>query len=180
MSACAWGGKELRVSLAFSGVFFVLIHAGQNGMDLKVENLPEFIATGKQILAEANQRFATHHPELPEVTGFALALFYEPVGKNHLKDVVVGRTGTVDRSPCGAGTGALATLQAVRGDLASGEHLVVESVIGTHFDVQIIRPVEVGGHPGGIPRVRGSAYVTGFHQFILDAEDPLREGFVLR
>lgn len=172
------GGKELRVSLAFSGVFFVLINAGQNGMDLKMEKLSEFIAIGKQILAEANQRFATHHSELPNVTGFALALFYEPLRKNHFKDVVIGRTGAVDRSPCGAGAGALAVHQALYEAPSSGDHLVIEGLIGTHFEVEIIRRVEVGGYPGGIPRVRGTAYVTGFHQFVLDAEDPLREGFV--
>jgi trans-L-3-hydroxyproline dehydratase len=28
-----------------------------------------------------------------------------------------------------------------------------------------------------IPRVSGQAFVTGFHTFVLDPEDPFQEGF---
>jgi len=34
--------------------------------------------------------------------------------------------------------------------------------------------------PAVIPRVTGSAYITGFHQFVLDPEDPFPEGFQLK
>jgi len=31
-----------------------------------------------------------------------------------------------------------------------------------------------------VPEVTGSASITGFHTFVLDADDPLPEGFLLR
>jgi proline racemase len=34
-------------------------------------------------------------------------------------------------------------------------------------------------YPAVIPRVSGSAYVTGFHRFVLDHDDPFPEGFRL-
>ncbi len=31
-----------------------------------------------------------------------------------------------------------------------------------------------------IPKVTGSAYITGYHQFVLDGEDPFPQGFWLK
>jgi proline racemase len=39
---------------------------------------------------------------------------------------------------------------------------------------------EVGGRPAVIPEVTGEAYLTGRHEFLIDPEDPLRSGVLLR
>ena len=31
-----------------------------------------------------------------------------------------------------------------------------------------------------IPQVEGNAYITGKHEFLIDPEDPLKEGFILQ
>jgi len=173
------GGSALTVDLVFSGVFFVLVDASRNGLDLGKERLPDLVTLGQQVLAEANRQFETRHPELPALKGFALTLFYQRTGQRDFRDVVIGRTGAVDRSPCGAGSGALAVLLSVQGDLPAGEDIDIEGVIGTHFGARIVQPVRVGGYQGGRPQIRGSAYVTEFHQFVLESGDPLAEGFVL-
>lgn len=173
------GERDLSVDLVFSGVFFVLVDSDANGLEIGQGRLPDFVALGQQVLAEANRRFETRHPELPRIKGFALALFYERIDKSHFKDIVIGRTGGVDRSPCGAGSGALAALQSVKGEIASNEEIDIEGIIGTHFGARIVRQAKVSTYAGGVPQVSGSAYVTGFHQFVLDADDPLKEGFVL-
>jgi proline racemase len=172
-------GAAYHVQFVFSGVFFVLIDASENGLELRPEKLPQFIEFGPRILAEANRLREIRHPERPDIKGFALALFYERRDRHHFKDIVVGRTGSVDRSPCGAGSGALAALQFAKGELTAHEGIDVESVIGTHFDAQIVQRVAVGPFAGGIPRISGSAYVTGFHQFVLEARDPLKNGFLI-
>ena len=33
--------------------------------------------------------------------------------------------------------------------------------------------------PAIIPKITGSAYITGFNQWLLDEEDPLRYGFLI-
>jgi proline racemase len=38
----------------------------------------------------------------------------------------------------------------------------------------------VGGLPAVIPEVSGTAHITGRHEFLIDPDDPLREGFILR
>jgi len=37
----------------------------------------------------------------------------------------------------------------------------------------------VGDFPAVIPEVTGSAYLTGFNQFIVDPRDPFPQGFLL-
>jgi proline racemase len=37
-----------------------------------------------------------------------------------------------------------------------------------------------GPHPAVIPEVGGNAHITGRHEFLIDPDDPLRGGFLLR
>ncbi|MEE9126467.1 MAG: proline racemase family protein, partial [Planctomycetota bacterium] len=84
-----------------------------------------------------------------------------------------------DRSPCGTGTSAkLATLHA-RGELDLGGVLRNQSILGTEFEGRILRETRVGDHPAIVPSVRGSAWVIGEMEFILDPEDPLAHGLPL-
>jgi hypothetical protein len=39
---------------------------------------------------------------------------------------------------------------------------------------------EYGGYQAVIPRVEGTAYVTGQHNFYLDPADPFKHGFIFR
>ena len=173
------GDRNLTVDLVFSGVFFLLIDVRQNALCLGPEALPELVALGRQALAVANRTVEVRHPDLPAVTGFALALFYEQTGAGTFKDVVIGRTGAVDRSPCGAGSAALAVLLSVREGFPPADEIDIEGVIGTHFQARLVERIDVGGYRGGRPEIRGSAYLTGFHQFVLEAGDPLNEGFII-
>ena len=66
-----------------------------------------------------------------------------------------------------------------KGDLALNQEFIHESVIGTQFTARIIEPVTVGPCKGGVPEVSGTAYLTGFHQFVIDPEDALKHGFRL-
>ncbi|RME59773.1 proline racemase, partial [Candidatus Parcubacteria bacterium] len=40
--------------------------------------------------------------------------------------------------------------------------------------------VRYGPYEAVIPRVAGMAWVTGTHTFLIDPDDPFREGFFLR
>ncbi len=61
-----------------------------------------------------------------------------------------------------------------------GEEIVNESIICTKFKGKILEETKVGEYDGIIPEITGSAYVTGFSQFLVDEEDPVKYGFVLK
>jgi len=58
--------------------------------------------------------------------------------------------------------------------------MVVESIIGTRFRGRIVEKTTFGPYPALIPEIEGSAYITGRHEFLIDPDDPQRDGFVLR
>ena len=97
-----------------------------------------------------------------------------------LRNCVVFGQGQVDRSPCGTGTSAkMATLFA-KGELKIGEEFYYESILGTIFKGEILGTTKVGEYEAVIPRISGSAYITAFNHFVIEEEDPLKYGFVLK
>jgi proline racemase len=66
-----------------------------------------------------------------------------------------------------------------RGELQIGQRFVSESIIGSCFTGQIVEETRVGDYQAVVPQVAGRAYLTGFHQFVLDPDDPFPQGFSL-
>ena len=173
--------RTISVALAYSGVFFVLVNARDLPLpsgSIRPQGAKELAGLGVEILSAANRHFKIQHPENASVNSFELAMIYEEVGSRHARDIVVGRAGSIDRSPCGAGTGAIMTKLLVQGKLQPGEDYVVESFLGTRFTGRIVSPATVGSFAGAVPEIEGSAYITGMHQFLLDSDDPLPEGLI--
>ncbi len=155
-------GTTVVAASVFCGVNFLLVSAHQFGKSATQSNLPTFVELGKRLLETAG-------------SSFALALFYDPLPSGGLQDIVIGRTGGVDRSPCGAGVGALAIHEYTAGRLPIGTPLSVTGVIGTRFTARVAHLESAGV----VPEISGSAWITGTHQFSLADADPLVEGFDL-
>jgi trans-L-3-hydroxyproline dehydratase len=67
-----------------------------------------------------------------------------------------------------------------KGDLHIGEEMKIESITGSIFTASVVELVKFGEFDAVIPRVEGTAFITGQHEFLLDPEDPFQEGFFLR
>jgi proline racemase len=67
-----------------------------------------------------------------------------------------------------------------RGELAVGETMKIESILGTTFSCKIDKILNYEGIEAVIPEVEGTAFVTGKNEFFIDPADPLQNGFVLR
>jgi len=169
-------GRRLEVALAYSGVFFVLVEVEKLGFTIGPENAARFAALGPKVLRAANDAFQVRHPDNPAVGSIALAMFHQEVGERLGRDIVVGSSGGVDRSPCGAGTAAKVACLFTEGRLQAGEPYVNESFLGTRFVGRALEAARVGPFDGALPEIQGSAWITGMHQFVLEATDPLPEG----
>jgi proline racemase len=64
-----------------------------------------------------------------------------------------------------------------KGAIGLREARLFEGVIGTCFIGEPVSAEERAGVLYVRPKVTGRAWITGFHQFVLDPEDPLPEGF---
>jgi len=63
------------------------------------------------------------------------------------------------------------------GLLAEDRPFVHESLIGTQFKGRIAGRTAVGEHQAIVPEIEGSAWITGEHTFLIDEDDPLKDGF---
>lgn len=177
---------DLVVDVVFGGLFFVFVNARHLEIELIPDNAARLAELGMRILAAVNKQVPVRHPELPHIDKIIDLRFSVEPGSDGAdsRNVVILGDHMVDRSPCGTGTCAEVALRYARGQLGLGEPFVSESIIGTRFTGQVIAETQVGSgsevFPAVIPEVTGSAYITGFHQFVLDGEDPFPEGFRLK
>lgn len=174
-----WGPVQLDI--AFGGNFFALVPAKHLGLTIDTSHLPELIERGMAIRAAIAEQVDVVHPNQPHIDTVELVEIYEDLdgAEADCRNVVVFGEGQVDRSPCGTGTSAkMATLYA-KGQLSMGEPFVNESIIGTRFTGRLLREERIRNRTVVVPEIAGNAYVTGFQQFVVDPNDPLRFGFRL-
>lgn len=175
------GLGPITVDVVCAGGFFVMVSADQTDLVLSPANASELARLGMRIIDAGNRQLAVQHPLHPYVDTIDVVEFYGPSNSDatHGKSVVVYGETHVDRSPCGTGTSAKLALLHRRGQLAVGEPYVNEGILGTTFQARILGEQRVGDLPAIVPEVRGMAYITGVHRFLLDAEDPFPNGFLL-
>ncbi len=60
-----------------------------------------------------------------------------------------------------------------------GETYVAESVLDTRFTGRVVGRTKVGPYDAVVPAITGRAWITGFHQLVVDPADPLAGGYKL-
>lgn len=175
------GYGKITFDISFGGSFFAIVPAKQLNIKLLPENADKLKVLGIQIRDIINKEIKIQHPVLEHIKTVDLVEFFDETDnpKANLRNVVVFGQGQVDRSPCGTGTSAkLATLHA-KGKLKQGEKFVYESIASTLFTGEIVGTTKVGDYDAVIPQITGSAYITGFCQYVIDEDDPVKHGFRL-
>ncbi|HDQ73417.1 MAG TPA: hypothetical protein ENN19_15185 [Chloroflexi bacterium] len=175
------GLGRIQVDTVCVGGFFAMVSAEQIGLALDVDNAGRLIELGMSIIEAANEQLTVRHPTRPEVRTVDVTEFYDlsahQAGRG-VSAVVYGES-HIDRSPCGTGTSAKMALLHHQGRLALNHPFVNAGILGTTFEGRLVAETRVGDLPAVIPEVRGSAHVTGVHQFVLDSRDPFPHGFLL-
>jgi proline racemase len=87
--------------------------------------------------------------------------------------------GRLDRSATGTGLSARLAVLHTRGLMQVGDAMTHASPIGSTFDGRIVEETQVGHRPAIVPAIRGSAWITGITQVLIDPSDPFPEGYLL-
>ncbi|HEY9287515.1 MAG TPA: proline racemase family protein [Candidatus Dormibacteraeota bacterium] len=167
--------RPVDAAVAFGGAFYAIVSADRFELLIEPAFVPRFIELGRAIKVAIEAKQAIRHPLQPELEGIYGVIF--TAGN---RNITVFADGEIDRSPCGSGTSARLALLDRRGELARGAPFMHESVIGTRFAARVVGEDRVGDVPAVITEVEGSAHLTGYHQFVLSADDPLGTGFLIR
>ncbi|HET90892.1 MAG TPA: hypothetical protein ENN99_09175 [Chloroflexi bacterium] len=175
------GLGRIRVDTVCVGGFFAMVSAEQIGLPMTLAHVDRLIDLGMSIIEAANEQLTVRHPTRPEVTTVDVTEFYDLSGHESRRGVsaVVYGESHIDRSPCGTGTSAKMALLHRRGQLALDQPFVNAGILGTTFEGRLVAETTVGDLPAVVPEVRGSAQITGVHQFVLDPRDPFPQGFLL-
>ena len=174
------GFGRIPVDLVCVGGFFAMVSARFIGIDLVPQNSHRLIPLGMAVIEAANRVLRVCHPERPEVNTVDVTEFYDEDPNTGVgKSVVIYGESHMDRSPCGTGTTAKMTLLNHQGKLAPGQAYTNASPLGTVFEGRIVRKTTIGSFDGIVGQVRGNAQITGFHQFVVDANDPFQKGFLI-
>lgn len=153
--------------VAWGGNWFFLVHDHGEALEVgRVERLTEVTWRVRQAL-EAQGIRGADGAEIDHIE-----LYGPPSGPEaHAKNFVLCPGKAYDRSPCGTGTSAKVACLAADGGLQEGEVWRQESIVGGVFEASY--RVE-GGRV--VPRIRGTAYVTGETTLLIDPEDPFAWG----
>ncbi len=176
------GLGKIRFDIAFGGAFYAFVQAEPLGLDLTPKNFRLLIEKGMDIKRAVMDNRLIEHPFEKDLNFLYGTIFIgSPLsGDADSRNVCVFAEGEVDRSPTGTGVSARLALHHARGEIAIDQPIVVESIIGSTFTGRVLSQTNFGPHAAIIPEVEGRAYITGRHEFVIDPDDPLRDGFILR
>ena len=173
------GLGEVRLDIAFGGIFYALVDPTQFDLQISPENARKLVGIGTRIHRAVNRQLDIRHPQLPGLDGISYVMFTGFDDDGVMKGATVLPPGRIDRSPCGTGNSARLAVMAARGEVAVGQSLTARSIIDSEFQVEILGEQVVGGRPGILPRVSGRGWIHGIHQIGVDASDPYPLGYML-
>ncbi|MBD3223268.1 MAG: proline racemase, partial [Caldithrix sp.] len=172
----------IELDIAFGGAFYAFVDAGQLDVKLEPQYFRELIHQGMAIKRKVMQTFEISHPDDADLNFVYGTIFTGPspnpsVNSRH---VCVFANGQVDRSPTGTGVSGRMALHYADGQIQMGERLTIDSIIGTTFSGSIQSVVNAGPYEAVVPEIQGTAFITGTHDFMVDPNDTVHRGFVLR
>lgn len=175
------GLGTVTIDIAYGGMFYAMVDGTKLGFSVSSDEARELAAAGERIRVAAREQLDVVHPENPGIRGVSIVQIHRPfAGPGEVtRNTCIVAPGRSDRSPTGTGLSArLAALHA-RGLMRTGDWMVHESLIGSRFRGRIVRETTVGGRTAIVPAIEGRAWITGFHQYVLDRDDPWPQGYVL-
>jgi proline racemase len=177
------GLGTLMVDVAYGGMIYVMVDAEALGIKLEPSEARDLVELGERIKRAAAEQIPAVHPENPEIRTINQTLFAGPMsvvnGVKMARNTVIVSPGRHDRSPCGTGTTARLAIMHAKGEIGVGERFVHESLIGTRFTGTILEEGRIGSTPTVIVSITGRAWITAFHQYVLDPTDPFPTGYKL-
>jgi proline racemase len=183
----------VTVDVAYGGMFYVIASAEAFGLRLTPDEGADIVRITEMIKAAAADQLPVVHPEQPGFAGITIGQLSGPPHdpENSLRNVVTVSTGAfdwdrpttwtgaIDRSPCGTGTSARMAVLHAKGELALAEDFRHEGILGTVFTGRLVEETRVGERTAVVPEITGSAYITGFADYVVDPTDPFPDGFTV-
>ena len=180
------GLGTVTYDLAYGGAFYAYVDMAKNNFDfdLSTDSYRRLIVAGMDIKNEVMQSNSEIvHPFESDLSFLYGTIFIDnrkqPSGHDS-RNVCIFAEGEVDRCPTGSGVSGRMAIHRARKEIDFGDSMSIESITGSVFKGSIVSEEDYGPFKAVIPQVEGTAHITGMHTFVIDPDDPMKEGFILR
>ncbi len=175
---------KVTYDLAYGGAFYAYVDMNKNNFnfDLSTNSYRELISKGMKIKrAVIKNDNDILHPFEDDLSFLYGTIFTENSDKKNIdsRNVCIFAEGEVDRCPTGSGVSGRMAINKARKEIDFGQTMTIESITDSVFKGSVISEEDYGTFTAVIPQVEGTAYITGMQTFVIDPNDPVKNGFLL-
>lgn len=177
------GIGKIRFDVAYGGAFYALADCGQFGLAFGRSRARDFVDAATALTERLKAEFPLTHPDhadLGFLYGTILTDGKDAFSDEPTKNVCVFADAEVDRSPTGSGVTARLAAMHAKGQIEIGQVRQFESIVGSRFSGSVARAAKAGPHEAIVARVAGQAYYSGKAEFVIEPDDALGQGFLVR
>ena len=180
------GLGEVTYDLAYGGAFYAYVDMAKNNFDfdLSPDSYRALINNGmdiKHAVMEADKEIL--HPYENDLSFLYGTIFIDNTKQqsgNDSRNVCVFAEGEVDRCPTGSGVSGRMAIHKARKEIDYEQTMTIESITNSVFKGSVVSEEDYGPYTAVIPQVEGTAHITGIQTFVIDPNDPMKNGFILR
>lgn len=175
------GYGSVTCDVGYGGAFYAVADAAMFGLEVPGSPVARLVAAANALSQAVRRHVEFSHPD-----GDDLGFLYGSILTDGLEDgspsanICVFADSQVDRSPTGSGVTARMASRHAKGLSEPGREYSFESVTGSTMTGRIVREQMLGSHGAVTVEVGGKAYYTGAASFVVEPDDPLRHGFLVR
>ena len=177
------GFGAISFDIAYGGAFYALADCHQFGLEFGRDRVRDFVDAATALMEKLKIEFPLSHPDHADLAflyGTILTDGKDAFSGEATKNICVFAEAEVDRSPTGSGVTARLAAMHAKGEIEIDQTRTFESIAGSRFSGAVARAAKTGPHDAIIARVGGRAYYSGRTEFIVEADDELGRGFLLR
>jgi len=177
------GFGAISFDIAYGGAFYALADCHQFGLEFGRDRVRDFVDAASALTETLKAEFPLSHPDHSDLAflyGTILTDGKDAFSGEATKNICVFAEAEVDRSPTGSGVTARLAAMHAKGQIDIGQTRTFESIAGSRFSGAVAKAAKTGPHDAIIARVGGRAYYSGRTEFIVEPDDNLGRGFLLR
>lgn len=175
-------GRELRVEIAFGGLYYGFIDAASAGLKLEQKSEPQIISTAQSLWKAIGATTLNTDPVSGKQVSPDLFTFTSKQEAEQGSDYLaanVYKPGRMGRTPSGTGSSAHIALRIAQGAHNPAQPFVQRSLLGTFFTGTATCSTLSNGYPCVLPTIGTKSYMMSISQLVIDPADPFGHGFVM-
>lgn len=177
------GYGDLKADLVWGGNYFGIVDLSGCALRISPENGSELSRLGLLVRDQIKEQMRIQHPTEAHINNLNFITFWHSptIEGAFYKNVHVFSAGQLDRSPGGTGTSAMMAMFEARGKLKLNQPILSEGLLGSGtFEGCLLGEVDLNGTRAVRPTVKGTASILGTARWMLDRNDEVGAGFVVR